>query len=242
VFLVEESSLVSEAEYNKSLTIVQQTVALLDIKENGVNVGVSLYSNNYRKIFDLDYYLTKSSVTKKVSEMERNTNPGQPNIPNALNHSCKNMFLSSAGGRSKAANLLVVLSSSGQTSGTSGELEDAVQLCKDNSVRIISVGENNSSTNTMENIAFHPSYYFTLNDETVAMDISILISDNGGCREGWYCHLVRKFGWLVLWCLTPLIFQQYFSYIVAVSFIGGGNRSTRRNPPTCHKSLTNFIT
>ena len=27
-----------------------------------------------------------------------------------------------------------------------------------------------------------------------------------------------------------------------VSFIGGGNRSTRRKPPTCHNSLTNFIT
>jgi len=26
-------------------------------------------------------------------------------------------------------------------------------------------------------------------------------------------------------------FQQYFSYIVAVSFIGGGNRSTLRIPP-----------
>jgi len=37
-------------------------------------------------------------------------------------------------------------------------------------------------------------------------------------------------------------FQQYFSYILAVSFIGGGNRSTRRKPPTCRKSLTNFIT
>jgi len=35
-------------------------------------------------------------------------------------------------------------------------------------------------------------------------------------------------------------FQQYFSYIVAVSFIGGGNQSTRRKPPTCRKSLTNF--
>jgi len=34
-----------------------------------------------------------------------------------------------------------------------------------------------------------------------------------------------------------IIFQQYFSYIVAVSFIGGGNRSTRRKPPTCRKSL-----
>jgi len=30
-------------------------------------------------------------------------------------------------------------------------------------------------------------------------------------------------------------------YIVAVSFIGGGNRRTRRKPRTCHKSLTNFI-
>ena len=33
-------------------------------------------------------------------------------------------------------------------------------------------------------------------------------------------------------------FQLYFRFIVAVSFIGGGNRSTR----TCRKSLTNFIT
>jgi hypothetical protein len=33
--------------------------------------------------------------------------------------------------------------------------------------------------------------------------------------------------------------QQYLGYIVVVSFIGGGNW---RNPPTCRKSLTNFIT
>jgi len=29
---------------------------------------------------------------------------------------------------------------------------------------------------------------------------------------------------------------------MAVSFIGAGNRSTGRNPPTIRKSLTNFIT
>jgi len=29
---------------------------------------------------------------------------------------------------------------------------------------------------------------------------------------------------------------------VAVNFIGGGNRSTRRKPQICRKSLTNFIT
>jgi hypothetical protein len=29
--------------------------------------------------------------------------------------------------------------------------------------------------------------------------------------------------------------QQYFSYVVAVSYIGGGSRRTRRKPPTCRK-------
>jgi hypothetical protein len=45
-----------------------------------------------------------------------------------------------------------------------------------------------------------------------------------------------------LWVRIPCHFQQYFSYIVAVSFIGGGNRSIQRKPQTCRKSLTNFIT
>jgi hypothetical protein len=31
-------------------------------------------------------------------------------------------------------------------------------------------------------------------------------------------------------------FQQYFSNIVTISVIGGGNRSTQRNPLTCGKS------
>jgi hypothetical protein len=37
-------------------------------------------------------------------------------------------------------------------------------------------------------------------------------------------------------------FQQYFSYIMAVSFIIGGNWSTRRKPPSCRKPSTNCIT
>jgi hypothetical protein len=37
-------------------------------------------------------------------------------------------------------------------------------------------------------------------------------------------------------------FQQYFRYIVAGSFIGGGNRSTQGKILTCRTSLTNFFT
>jgi hypothetical protein len=39
-------------------------------------------------------------------------------------------------------------------------------------------------------------------------------------------------------CLSPLKLWVR----MAVSFIAGGNQSTRRKPPTCRKSLTNFIT
>jgi hypothetical protein len=35
---------------------------------------------------------------------------------------------------------------------------------------------------------------------------------------------------------------QYISYIVAVSFIGGEKRNTRRKPLKCRKSLTNLTT
>ena len=50
--------------------------------------------------------------------------------------------------------------------------------------------------------------------------------------------ICKEYCWHIIYCH----FQQNFSYIVAVSFIGGGNRSTQWKPPTCRKSLTNFIT
>jgi hypothetical protein len=50
---------------------------------------------------------------------------------------------------------------------------------------------------------------------------------------------------MVVVLVVIMVFNATFnniSVIVAVSFIGGGNLSTRRKPLTCHKSLTIFIT
>ena len=56
--------------------------------------------------------------------------------------------------------------------------------------------------------------------------------NNSICTKSCYRSVVEY--------ISQYNFQQFFSYIVAVSFIGGGNRSTRRKPLTCRKSLTNF--
>jgi len=42
---------------------------------------------------------------------------------------------------------------------------------------------------------------------------------------------LHKYHGIIVYCLMPLF-----------SFIGGGNRSTRRKPQTWRKSLANFIT
>ena len=61
-------------------------------------------------------------------------------------------------------------------------------------------------------------------------------------NPSWNCThrmcIVHKITYMYVWGLG-VHFQQYFSYIVAISFIGGWNR---RKSPTCLKSLTNFIT
>ena len=83
---------------------------------------------------------------------------------------------------------------------------------------------------------------------------------NCGCNFYW-AQLVRKFIARMFSCIWDKIeytliryfsrllaydvkchFQQYFSDMVAISFIGGESPSTRRKPTTCRKSLTNFIT
>jgi hypothetical protein len=60
-------------------------------------------------------------------------------------------------------------------------------------------------------------------------------------------HTACKVSWWTparngLWCFM-LLSQQYFSYIVAVNFIGGENQRTQEKTTDLYsKSLTNFIT
>jgi hypothetical protein len=47
---------------------------------------------------------------------------------------------------------------------------------------------------------------------------------------------------LIDWFGFMMLKTTFNNILWQVSFIGRGNRTTRRKPPTCRKSLTNFIT
>ena len=56
-----------------------------------------------------------------------------------------------------------------------------------------------------------------------------------------YILIQVKLEWEVM--VSIGVFNATFNNsLVAVSFIGAGNRSTRKKPPACRKSLTNFST
>ena len=73
------------------------------------------------------------------------------------------------------------------------------------------------------------------------MSVNRSVLQTIGCY--WLHKIFMDRFYLGLWCLRPLLaIFQYTKYIMAVSFIGGGNWSTRRKPLTCRKLLTNFFT
>ena len=74
---------------------------------------------------------------------------------------------------------------------------------------------------------------FTIYNTLICNNKNLHIFKLVNTRPTCFCDNLHRVWWLV--CL-------YFSYIVVVSFIGGGNLGTQTKPPTCRKSLTNFIT
>ena len=75
-------------------------------------------------------------------------------------------------------------------------------------------------------IILHPSYY----QQTL---IKFML------KSDLYAQ-VKKLSVVRVMVFNPT--STIFQFFVTVNFIGGGNRSTLRKPPTCRKSLTNFIT
>ena len=75
-----------------------------------------------------------------------------------------------------------------------------------------------------------------MNSHSVTQSIAMVTIMSNACSNE-PLEFFSMVGWLVGYGVSRH-FQQYSSYIVAVSFIGGRNWNTWRKPQT----LTNFIT
>ena len=79
-----------------------------------------------------------------------------------------------------------------------------------------------------------------MSDVMIEDDAGSFTNVDGGCMilyKYFQSFMHTLDWWIMVFNATSL---SYFSYIVAVRFIGGGKQSTRRKPPTCRKWLTNI--
>jgi len=90
-----------------------------------------------------------------------------------------------------------------------------------------------------KNVSLSTSFTFSLEHETYSL-IGMYMHRNHVCYAP--LHHCYIFYYVCLFDGVSGHFQHYFSHIAVGSFIDGGNWSTQRKPPTCRKSLTNFIT
>ena len=76
------------------------------------------------------------------------------------------------------------------------------------------------------------------------IQITSLVSSNFSFYIITFCNVVKyRCPSIAITIINATILSKYFSiYIVAASFIGEGNRSTRIKPTTCRNSLPNVIT
>ena len=82
------------------------------------------------------------------------------------------------------------------------------------------VGETQQAVYVQPRGTNNPYYKVMTNNHFILPDHSILSMTVCITEDEGYSYGVQRH------------FQQYFTYIVTVSFIGGGNRNTRRNPCT----------
>jgi hypothetical protein len=92
----------------------------------------------------------------------------------------------------------------------------------------------------------HKSLNWFLAVSTFIMSYKFTVS-LGSCCGWWNCRpsasmLNETKNYLTLrFQFFKLQIQQYFSYILAVSFIGGGNRNTRRKPQVTTNYCRKFV-
>jgi len=125
--------------------------------------------------------------------------------------------------------------------GTNNDLQNFTHKTKDRVTRTpIKTGRVSSSCSTSGTRRSFVFVFWTFLNNTFINSLThVSLMINSQCIIRYFVCVIID-GFWGLWFLTPL--STIFHYIVAVTFIGGGNRSTRRKPPTCRKSLTNFIT
>ncbi|XP_062608381.1 uncharacterized protein LOC134270209 [Saccostrea cucullata] len=200
VFLMDESGSIGAANFEKMKSFVNAVISNFQIGTTANQFSVVTFDSTPSQVFQLDKYLTNSSLQNVVSAI--NFTGGGTDIGEALDFARNYSFLSSSGARSDAAKIVVLITDGQSSISNEGDQLKAVGV----TVFCVGVGSGVNSA-VLRSISTHNDYtYLTsfdlltslasaISSGTCADDIDDCLSNpcmNGGTCEDrfgeYLCH------------------------------------------------------
>ncbi|KAM9851920.1 collagen alpha-6(VI) chain-like [Aulostomus maculatus] len=137
VFLVDQSSSISDQDYKIMKTFLTELIASFKVSQDLVRVGLAQFNTNFQDEFYLNQYYSQDTISKHISNMIQLG--GGTKIGNALN-SIREYFEASRGSRrSEGISQNLVLISDGN-SNNDEELEDAAERLRALGIEVFAIG------------------------------------------------------------------------------------------------------
>ncbi|MEE6490859.1 hypothetical protein FKM82_016035 [Ascaphus truei] len=161
VFLLDGSVNVGNANFPFVRDFITSIINNLDVKSEGIRIGLAQFSDTPRNEFYLNSLTSKSELLSRMGQLRLKGGSGL-NIGSALQYIMQNHFTANAGSRmEEGVPQLLVLLVAGKSSDS---IEAAANELLNSRVLTFCVGVRNADMDELERIAFNPSLLYKMDD------------------------------------------------------------------------------
>ncbi|OWF53570.1 Cartilage matrix protein [Mizuhopecten yessoensis] len=154
-FLIDSSTSVGPANFQKMENFLKQSISKLDVGPDKVHVGLMQYSSYPNVEFPLNMYTDRIDALKAVENIHYMS--GGTNTADAIKYMREHMFSLNSGARGNVPRIAIVVTDGGSINGASTTYQ-ADQARQTNNIGLIAVGVgNNINKNELDSIADNPA-------------------------------------------------------------------------------------
>uniref|UniRef100_A0AAQ6ACW7 Uncharacterized protein n=1 Tax=Amphiprion ocellaris TaxID=80972 RepID=A0AAQ6ACW7_AMPOC len=165
VMLVDESGSISPPDFWKMLQFVDDIIKIFNIGPDAVQIGLTLFTDTQRTMWQLNTYQTKQSLLKAVDSLEQRGGGTKTGL--ALEHILHYSFKYNMGMRPDSRKIVVVL-----TDGESqDDVEEPAEHLRDTGIEVYAIGIRGASHLQLLNMTTDRAHIYILEDFSSLIEI-----------------------------------------------------------------------